>query len=157
MNLSNELKQRSPAQLKDRVNASIISSLSGKDKRIPQIVQARILLSGDLSVTDTKIENTTALRADEGWATHLCTTAKVLRLTYEAVAHELSKSLNLSSNGLKRVIGQLKEQNDLPMKEGIEYIEWLNKKPSESKMCGSIVVHFRNAMNCNKVLMSNLV
>ncbi|KAL2039590.1 hypothetical protein N7G274_007862 [Stereocaulon virgatum] len=58
MNLSNELKQRSPAQLKDRVNASIMRSSSGKDKRTPQIVQARILPSGDLSVTGLKIEDT---------------------------------------------------------------------------------------------------
>ena len=125
-NLSNELKQRSPAQLKDRVDASIISSFFGKDKRTPRIVQARILPSGDLSVTGTKIEDTIALRADETWATHLCTTAKVLRPTYGAVAHGLSKSLDLSPNGLKRIIWQLEEQNDLPMREGIEYIEWLN-------------------------------
>jgi len=159
MNLSNELKQRSPAQLKDRVDASIISSLSGQDinQRTPQIVQARILPSGDLSVTGTKIEDTIALRVDEAWAKHLCTTAKVLRPTYGAVAHGLSKFMDLSPNGMKRVIRQLEEQNDLPIKEGIEYIEWLNKKSSENKMCGSIVLHFRNAIDCNKVLMSNLV
>ncbi|KAL2037161.1 hypothetical protein N7G274_010157 [Stereocaulon virgatum] len=157
MNLSNELKQRSPAQLKDRVNASIISSFSGKDKRTPQIVQARILPSGDLSVTGLKIEDTIALRADEAWATQLCATAKVLRPTHGAVAHGLSKSLDLSPKGMKRVIEQLEEQNDLPMRGGIEYVEWLNKRPSEDKMCGSIVIHFRNAMDCNKVLVSNLI
>ncbi len=159
MNLSNELKQRSPAQLKDRVNASIISSLSGQDKnqRTPQIVQARILLSDDLSITGTKIEDTIALRVDEAWAKHLCTIAKILRPTYGAVAHGLSKNMDLSPNEMKRVIRQLEEQNDLPIKEGIEYIEWLNKKSFENKMCGSIVLHFRNAIDCNKVLMSNLV
>lgn len=125
MNLSKELKQRSSAQLKDRVNASIISSTSGQDKhqRTSQILQARILLSGDLSVTGTKIEDIMALRADEAWAKHLCTTAKVLRPMYEAVAHDLSKSMDLSPNRMKRIIRQLKEQNDLPIKEGIEYIE----------------------------------
>ncbi len=123
-NLSNELKQRSPAQLKDRVTASTLSSLPEHDKnhRTPQIVQARILPSGDLSVTGTKIEDTTALRADETWAKHICTTAKVLKPTYGAVAHGISKSMDLSINGMKRVIKQLKEQNDLPIKEGIEYI-----------------------------------
>lgn len=42
-------------------------------------------------------------------------------------------------------------------KGGIDYLEWLVKRPGEGKKRGSIVIHFRSEVDCNKVLGENFI
>ena len=158
--LSNDLKKLTSQQLRDRVHASIVSEFSNQNKqqRVPQIVAARILPSGDLLITGTEMEDTVTLRNNEKWARKISSTSKILRPTYGAVAHGISLDYNIAtSEGMQRTILKIQQQNELPANAGIEYLEWLVKRPHEGKTCGSMIIHFNSEVDCNKVLIRKLV
>ena len=150
------LRAKNPRSLQSHVDRAIEQS---KNKHIENIrvVSANQLKSGDLSIKNTNIEETEALKqfADD-WSGRIGNGASVRVPTYGIIAHGIrTSSMDMEKfDGIK--IELLQDNKPFIPLADIKYIGWLSRS-APTKSASSIIIEFTRPEDANKIIDEGLI
>ncbi|EDN04466.1 predicted protein [Histoplasma mississippiense (nom. inval.)] len=151
------LRDKTPGELRERVNNALKERTRSTERPI-QVVAAKQLKSGDVSIHTVNIEDANKLREEQQWTQALGREAKALQPTYGVLVHSVcTDKENIDPSNQSRSIEKIQTENaTLHPGATITYVGWLTRTGAK-KPTSSLVLEFTTKEHADRAIREGLV
>ncbi|OJD17317.1 hypothetical protein ACJ73_08809 [Blastomyces percursus] len=151
------LRDKTPGDLRERVN-NALKERAGSMERPIQVVAAKQLKSGDVSIHTVNIEDANKLREEQQWTQALGREARARQPPYGVLVHSVrTDKENIDPSNQSRSVEKIQTKNaTLYPGATITYVGWLTRTGAK-KPTSSLVLEFATKEHADRAIREGLV